>query len=54
LTSNLATNESLDVIDEDVKREVKASVEFAEKSPQPPLESIYEDVYAQKDYPFLK
>jgi pyruvate dehydrogenase E1 component alpha subunit len=51
---NLATNESLDVIDEDVKREVKASVEFAEKSPQPPLESIYEDVYAQKDYPFLK
>lgn len=49
----LSTNEELDAIDDDVKKEVQASVEFAEKSPFPPLESIYEDVYAQPDYPFL-
>ena len=49
----LSTNEELDAIDDEVKKEVQASVEFAEKSPFPPLESIYEDVYAQPDYPFL-
>ncbi len=53
LQHGLSTNEELDAIDADVKKEVQASVEFAEKSPLPPLESIYEDVYAQPDYPFL-
>ncbi|BBM69706.1 pyruvate dehydrogenase (acetyl-transferring) E1 component subunit alpha [Rhodothermus marinus] len=53
LQHGLSTNEELDAIDDDVKKEVQASVEFAEKSPYPPLESIYEDVYAQPDYPFL-
>ncbi|MGA7305603.1 MAG: pyruvate dehydrogenase (acetyl-transferring) E1 component subunit alpha [Rhodothermales bacterium] len=45
--------EELDAIDEEVKQEVLDSVEFAENSPVPPLETIYEDIYAQKDYPFL-
>ena len=49
----LATNDQLDEIDERVKQEVLASVEFAENSPFPPLESIYEDVYTQEDYPFI-
>jgi len=53
LQHDLSTNEELDAIDDEVKKEVQASVEFAEKSPFPPLESIYEDVYAQPDYPFL-
>ncbi|WP_397547763.1 pyruvate dehydrogenase (acetyl-transferring) E1 component subunit alpha [Rhodothermus marinus] len=53
LQHGLSTNEELDAIDDEVKKEVQASVEFAEKSPFPPLESIYEDVYAQPDYPFL-
>lgn len=50
----LAKVEDLDQIDEEVKAEVLASVEFAENSPLPPLESIYEDVYVQEDYPFDK
>ena len=49
----LATEEQLDAIDEEVKAEVMASVEFAENSPFPPLETMYEDVYVQEDYPFI-
>ena len=48
------TNEELDQVDEEVKAEVLESVDFSEKSDFPPLEAIYEDVYAQEDYPFLK
>ncbi len=50
----LITNEALDVLDVEVKAEVAASVTFADESPLPPLEAIYEDVYTQKDFPFLK
>ena len=53
LNHDLADNDQLDAIDEAVKQEVLASVEFAENSPFPPLEAIYEDVYSQKDFPFL-
>ena len=53
LQHGLSTNEELDAIDGEVKKEVQASVEFSEKSPYPPLASIYEDVYVQPDYPFL-
>tara|TARA_B100001287_G_C22684946_1_gene532755 strand:+ start:161 stop:1204 length:1044 start_codon:yes stop_codon:yes gene_type:complete len=41
-------------IDEWVKNEVKESVEFAEKSPYPEAKELYEDVYTQKDYPYIK
>ena len=50
---DLATNDDLDAVDEDVKAEVMASVEFAEQSPLPPVETMYEDVYVQEDYPFI-
>jgi pyruvate dehydrogenase E1 component alpha subunit len=53
IEKKLFSNEDLDGIDEDVKQEVMESVEFAENSDVPPLETIYEDVYVQKDYPFL-
>lgn len=53
LNNKLTDNEQLDQIDEEVKEEVRASVEFAENSPFPPIETIYEDVYTQEDYPFL-
>ena len=41
-------------IDEWVKNEVKESVEFAENSPYPEAKELYEDVYIQKDYPYIK
>ncbi|WP_457651382.1 pyruvate dehydrogenase (acetyl-transferring) E1 component subunit alpha [Rhodocaloribacter sp.] len=53
LEHKMADLDALDAMDEEVKEEVRRSVEFAENSPFPPLESIYEDVYTQKDYPFL-
>lgn len=53
LEQELFTIEALDAIDENVKSEVMDSVTFAENSPLPPLEAIYEDVYTQKDFPFL-
>ncbi len=49
----LADDARLDAIDDDVKAEVKASVDFAEKSPFPDLETIYENIYEEDDYPYL-
>ena len=37
-----------------VKKEVDESVKFAEESPYPDPEELYEDVYIQKDYPYIK
>ena len=34
--------------------EVNESVEFAENSPYPEAKELYEDVYTQKDYPYIK
>ena len=45
LENDLATDEALDQIDEDVKAEVMASVEFAENSPLPDVSTMYEDVF---------
>jgi pyruvate dehydrogenase E1 component alpha subunit len=53
LEHSLTTMEALDRMDEEVKAEVNASVEFAENSPLPPVETMYEDVYVQENYPFL-
>ena len=53
LDHDLATAADLDAIDEEVKAEVMEAVEFAEQSPFPDVETMYEDVYAQDDYPFI-
>jgi pyruvate dehydrogenase E1 component alpha subunit len=37
-----------------VKNEVEESVKFAEESPLPDPSELYEDVYMQKDYPYIK
>lgn len=53
LGQKITDEKTLDAIDEDVKEEVMASVEFAENSPAPDLEDIYNDVYDTRDYPYL-
>jgi pyruvate dehydrogenase E1 component alpha subunit len=53
LEHELSDNDQLDEIDNAVKQEVMDSVDFAEKSEFPSLDSIYDDVYVQEDYPFL-
>ena len=53
IDNGISDNDALDAVDEEVKAEVMGSVEFAENSPFPPIETIYEDVYVQENYPFL-
>lgn len=53
LEKKWATNAELDEIDEDAKKQVLAAVKFAEESPMAEAEELYNDVYAQKDYPFI-
>ncbi len=48
------SNKELEEIDAWVKKEVDESVEFAENSPYPEAHEIYEDVYTQQDYPYIK
>jgi len=48
------TEKEIEAIDEWVKNEVAESVEFAENSPYPEAHELYEDVYTQTDYPYIK
>ena len=48
------TDAEVKEIQEKVKKEVEDAVKFAEDSPLPKGSDLYEDVYVQKDYPFVK
>ena len=50
---NIASDEELAEIDARIKILVDASVTFAEESPYPEPHELYEDVYMQKDYPYI-
>ena len=53
LEEDLAEEDTLNEIDEEVKQEVLDAIEFAEESELPDESALYDDVYAQEDYPFL-
>jgi pyruvate dehydrogenase E1 component alpha subunit len=42
------TNERFDQMDKEAKETALASVEFAEESPEPPLEKLYDYTYAME------
>ena len=44
--NELATDEELDKLEEVSKQKIEASVEFAKNSPEPTIESAFEDIYA--------
>jgi pyruvate dehydrogenase E1 component alpha subunit len=48
-----ATDEELEKINADVKEAVQETVTFSEESPFPEGKELYEDVYAEKGYPFI-
>jgi pyruvate dehydrogenase E1 component alpha subunit len=48
------SEKQIEEIDVWVKKEVEESVEFAENSPYPEAHELYEDVYIQTDYPYIK
>ncbi|HEY3663523.1 MAG TPA: pyruvate dehydrogenase (acetyl-transferring) E1 component subunit alpha [Chthoniobacterales bacterium] len=43
------TNEQFDKLDKSAKEQAMASVKFAEKSAEPPLEDLYKYIYAEND-----
>ena len=53
-TNKFASKTDLEKIQAKVKDIVEESVKFAEESPEPSKDELYEDVYTQKDYPFIK
>ena len=52
--NNWATEEEIKAIDQRVKALVNECVQFAEESPYPDPSEVYQGVYAQEDYPFIK
>ncbi len=49
-----ATEAEIKAIDEKVKAKVKECIDFAEESPYPANDTLYKNVYAEEDYPFIK
>lgn len=47
MEDDIASEEELDEIDQQVVEEVNEAVEFAESSPEPPPEALYENVYVE-------
>ena len=45
LVKNKLTNEQFDALDKKAKEMAMASVKFAEKSPEPPIEDLYAYTY---------
>ena len=54
LEKKYATQEALDLIDKDIKARVAECEKFAEESPFPEKQVMYDAVYEQNDYPFIK
>jgi pyruvate dehydrogenase E1 component alpha subunit len=48
------TEKQIEEISHWVKKEVEESVDFAENSPYPEAHELYQDVYLQPDYPYIK
>ncbi len=46
--------EAFKEMDKKIKKQVEECVKFAEESPDPKPEELYEDVYYQDDYPYVK
>jgi pyruvate dehydrogenase E1 component alpha subunit len=44
----IATEDELDAIDDEVEAEVRDAVQFAESSPEPELETLFDDIYADE------
>ena len=54
IQNSYASAEEISVIDARVKEKVLECQKFAEESPFPEISVMYDAVYEQKDYPFLK
>lgn len=48
------SQKKIEEIEKKVDDKIKESMEFADKSELPDPEALYEDIYAQKDYPYVR
>ena len=46
--------EFLKAINQEVKETIADAIKFAEESPFPVKQDLYDSVYEQEDYPFIK
>ena len=53
-SEGIISEEEFKAIDNKIKAEIDAAVQFAEDSLYPDGESIFEDNYVQTDYPYMK
>jgi pyruvate dehydrogenase E1 component alpha subunit len=51
--NNWLTDAEVEEIDAWVKTEVEEAVKFAEESPYPEADDLYDDIYQEQDYPFI-
>ena len=49
-----ASDKEIEKINHEVKEIVADAVKFAEESPFPKEQDLYDSVYEQEDYPFIK
>ena len=54
MKEKMATEKEIKAIQDKINKQVEESVKFAEESPYPDPSEIYQDVYAQEDYPYIK
>jgi len=49
IKDKVATEESLNALDEEITAQVQEAFDFAEQSPNPELDTVYEDIFAPED-----
>ena len=52
--NNCASDKEIEAINEEVKKTIADAVKYAEESPFPEIQDLYDSVYEQEDYPFIK
>tara|TARA_B100000886_G_scaffold138595_1_gene93737 strand:+ start:369 stop:1364 length:996 start_codon:yes stop_codon:yes gene_type:complete len=52
--NNYASDKEIEAINEEVKKTIEDAVKYAEESPFPVVKDLYDSVYEQEDYPFIK
>ena len=52
--NNFASDKEIESINEEVKKTIADAVKYAEESPFPVIQDLYDSVYEQEDYPFIK
>tara|TARA_B100000683_G_C12477244_1_gene550044 strand:+ start:712 stop:1734 length:1023 start_codon:yes stop_codon:yes gene_type:complete len=54
LSKKYASQKDIEAINKRVEEEIQDALKFADESPYPEASAIYEDVYYQNDYPYIK